>query len=62
MSMVRPDPEAEPHLEENRLEVHVLPPRLQLDKDLLAFVQVVGAAVQVVGVVGATGSAWEVAY
>ena len=40
LQLVRPDPEAEPYLEEARLEVHALPPRLQLDRDLLLFLEV----------------------
>lgn len=42
---VRPDPESEPHLEEQRLELALLPVRLRLDKGLLQFLQV-GEVVQ----------------
>ena len=39
---VRPDPESEPNLEEQRLELALLPVRLRLDKSLLQFLQVGG--------------------
>jgi hypothetical protein len=40
MSTVRPDPEAEPHLEEMRLDAAVLPVTIRLNRALLDFLQV----------------------
>ncbi len=39
LDVVRPDPDSEPFLEEQRLQVFILPIRLQLDKDLLEFLK-----------------------
>ena len=39
-STVRPDPESEPNLEEQRLEAAVLPFRIKLSKSLVQFMQV----------------------
>ena len=60
-STVRPDPESEPNLEEQRLEMGILPFRVKLNKDLVQFMQVVGWLVGwLVGWVNGTRSSVKV--